>query len=323
MLHTPLQSLIVALCCLAQGRRHEREVRVVGEHSGVHALVRSRIQVRISVRSFVEPEAEGGGEVLLIPEEHVDQADEAAIGQGGCRRAAASLPERRPVIEVERHDRAVAARCGHRLQRDVGGIVGKRREDPAAVEPARSVATEGAIPVHVARPELRGRGAATIGAAEGSPNAEAALNEVQPVPHASADTVVGHPAHVGLVDTALQDQIFEQPPDRVVRERGDNRGAKPEAATEPSCDVVLASALRDGERPRRRDPAVTWVEAQHHLAERHEVEPAVLARAELHAGTSRGASRARRSISANRPSRSRTGSQIHVPPQASTEGSAR
>ena len=93
------------------------------------------------------------------------------------------------------------------------------------------------------------------------------------------DSVVGDPAHVGLVDAALEDEILEQPADRVVGERGDDRRTKTEAATEAPGDVVLAAALRDRERARRRDSAVAGIETQHHLAERHQVEPALLARA--------------------------------------------
>src|SRR5437660_72133 len=76
----------------------------------------------------------------------------------------------------------------------------ERGKDPAAVEPARTVPTEDAIPVDVARPECRRGGASPVGTTESGANAEAALDEVETVPHGEADPVVGKPAHVRRVD---------------------------------------------------------------------------------------------------------------------------
>ena len=111
------------------------------------------------------------------------------------------------------------------------------------------------------------------------------------------------------VDASLQDQVLEQAADRVVGERRHDRGAQPEAATQPARDVVLAATLGDRERARGRDATVARVEAKHHLAERNEVVAAVLGRLdreEAHAATatdaSSTASRARRSISSKRRS---------------------
>ena len=61
---------------------------------------------------------------------------------------------------------------------------------------------------------------------------------------------------------------------------------KAEAAAQAARDVVLPAPLGHRERARGRDPAVAGVEAEHHLAEGDEVEPALLARAEVHAVTS-------------------------------------
>ena len=45
-----------------------------------------------------------------------------------------------------------------------------------------------------------------------------------------------------------------------------------EAALEAARDVVLAAALPDLEGARGVDPALAGVEAQHHLAQAHEIE---------------------------------------------------
>lgn len=198
------------------------------------------------------------------------------------------------------------------------------------MEPARAVAAEDRIPVDVAElHRCRGR-VRPIRGSQGRPHAEAALDEVETVAHSSPDAVVGTPHDVALVDATLQDQVLEEAADGVVGECGDDRRAQPEAAAQTSRHVVLAAALGDGERASRRDPTFAGIEAEHHLAERDEVEAALLGgldREEAHAGTateaSSTASRARRSISSNRWSSRSVRSQIHVPPHARTAGSSR
>ena len=98
---------------------------------------------------------------------------------------------------------------------------------------------------------------------------------------------------------------------------------RPKQRRSPARDVVLSAALRDGERPGRGDPA--------RRRDRSGASPRRARRGRTgtpHGGrsfmsrTSAEAARARRSISSKRPSRSSAGSQIHVPPQAATDGSA-
>ncbi len=163
----------------------------------------------------------------------------------------------------------------HRLARDERRRLRQRREDAARVQPARALLAEDQVPVDLAGLHLRGGAVAAVGAADRGAHAEAALGEVEAVPDAAADAVVGHPAHVALVDAALQDQVFEQAADRVVDERAHERRAQPEAAAQAARDVVLAAALPDAERARRVDPRVAGVEPQHHLAEADEIEAAL------------------------------------------------
>ena len=224
----------------------------------------------------------------------------------------------------------MAVRGGHRFERQRRGVRRKRREDPAAVEPSCAALAEDRIPVDVAGLHRRRGGVRAVGGPESRPDAEAALDEVQAVADASPDAVVGEPRDVGGVDASLEDQVLQQAAERVVGERRDDRSAEPEAPPKPARDVVLAASLRDRKRARGRDAAVARVEAEHDLAERHEVVAAVLGRSDrddAHAATataaSSTASRARRSISSNRCSARSFRSQIHVPPQASTDGSSR
>ncbi len=126
----------------------------------------------------------------------------------------------------------------------------------------------------VAGPQLRHGRVAAVGAADGRAHAEAALREVEAVPRAAADAVVRHEAHVAEVDAALQQQVLEQPADRVVDECRDDGGSQPEAAAQAAGHVVFAPALPHPKRARGVDPGVAGVEAQHHFAQAHEVEAA-------------------------------------------------
>src|SRR6185436_18776062 len=142
------------------------------------------------------------------------------------------------------------------------------------VQPAHAVLAEQLLPVDVAGLELAGRRVATVRAADGAAEAEAALREVESVAHRAPDAVVLDPLDVRLVDAALVDEVLDEPPHGVVGEGRDDRRLEPEAAPQTARDVVLAAALPGLERARRRDPPVARVEAEHDLAERDEVEAA-------------------------------------------------
>ena len=263
---------------LAQGRRDEREVGVAVEDLPVEALVGGDVEVRMRLVDPLERVAERRREVLLVAEQDVDLLDELPVGLGRRFGTAARLPQRRAVVEVERDDRPVTACGGHRLERERRGVRRERREDPAAVEPAGAAVAEDRVPVDVSRLHRRRRRVSAIRGPESRPDAEAALDEVQAVADASPDAVVGEPRDVRGVDASLEDQVLEQAADRVVGERRDDRGAEPEAPAEPARDVVLAASLGDRKRARGRDATVARVEAEHDLAERHEVVAAVLGR---------------------------------------------
>ena len=105
--------------------------------------------------------------------------------------------------------------------------------DAARVEPADAELAEEVVPVDVVRPELRRGGEATVADADGAADAEAALGEVQAVADGAADAVVVAPLDELRVDAALEDEVFDEAADLVVRERGDDRGAEAERARRP------------------------------------------------------------------------------------------
>ena len=127
------------------------------------------------------------------------------------------------------------------------GRLGERGVDAARVEPADAELAEEVVPVDVVRPELRRGGEATVADADGAADAEAALGEVQAVADGAADAVVVAPLDELRVDAALEDEVFDEAADLVVRERGDDRGAEAERAAQATGDVVLAAALPGGE----------------------------------------------------------------------------
>ena len=260
----------------AQRRGHRDEVRIRVADPGHHLSEATRVELGQVLVDALDREAEGGAEVLLVAEHHVDERGQRAIHLAGAFLPADGLPQGRPVVEVVGDDGAVPAGGRHRLRGDVRRRLAERREDAAAVEPAGAFAGEDLVPVDVARPQLADGGVAPVGAADGAADAEASLGEVEPVAHLAADTVVGDPAHVRLVDAALEHQVLDEPADRVVGQRRDDRGPQPEAAAQAAGDVVLAAALADLETPRGGDAALAGIQPEHDLAEGDEVPAAVL-----------------------------------------------
>ena len=141
----------------------------------------------------------------------------------------------------------------------------------------------------------------------------------------------GTPADVDGVDAALQDQVFDQPPDVVVAQRGDDRRAQPEAAAQAARDVVFAAAFPGLEPARRANAPLARVEAEHDLAERNDVEGTLRSWTEREAHacdrsawrtpvTIPTASAASRLISAKRRCANSSRGVIQLPPTARTDG---
>ena len=216
----------------------------------------------------------------------------------------------------------MARRGGHGLLDHVRRGRGEAGEDAAGVKPTHPERPEQMLPVHVARPKLRGGRVAPVGHAERAAHAEAALGEVEPVAHGASDPVVGHPPDQRRVDPSLEDEVLEQVSDVVVGEGGHHRSPHSEATAQSAGDVVLAAPLPDPEGARVADALLPRVEAEHDLAERDQVVPALLGGAELedaHGVCPRAsASAVNRSTSAQFPAASSGGATIQLPPIAMT-----
>src|SRR6185437_8515889 len=166
---------------------------------------------------------------------------------------------------------AVLARGQHRFFRDFRRRLAERAEDASGVEPAGTFLGEYLVPVDLAWFKLAHCRMAAIAASEGRAHTEAALGEVEAIAHRAADAVILCPFQVGEIDTALQHQILDQPPDGVVGQCRDDRSLKAETAAESARDVVLAAALPDLELARGGHTNVAGIESQHDLAEADEV----------------------------------------------------
>jgi len=126
---------------------------------------------------------------------------------------------------------------------------------------------EQVVPVHVPGLELRRGGVAAVGDPDRPAHAEAALGEVQPVAHPAPDPVVGHPCDERGVQTAGQDEVFNQAANLVVRQSCDDRGAQPEGSSKAAGDVVLPATLPGPEGPGGTNASLARVQAQHHLTQ--------------------------------------------------------
>jgi hypothetical protein len=74
----------------------------------------------------------------------------------------------------------------------------------------------------------------------------------------------------------MQNQVFNEASDRVVGERGGNGCAQSETAPQRTRDVVFAAALPHLKTARGVDAAFAGIEAQHHLAQAHDVQTAIV-----------------------------------------------
>ena len=226
-------------------------------------------------------EAEGGGEVLLVADHHVDILGDLAVHFLGLLEAADGLPEGRAVVQVVGDDGAVLLRGLDGLDGGLRGGLGEGREDAARVEPADAQLAEEVLPVEVAGLDLRGRGVAAVRDADGAADAEAALGEVEAVADRAADAVVLAPLDEVGVHAALHHEVLEQAADLVVDERRADGGAQAEALAQAAGDVVFAAAFPDLELARGAHAAFARVEAEHDFTEGDLVEGAFLRRLDL------------------------------------------
>src|SRR5688572_8474952 len=108
----------------------------------------------------------------------------------------------------------------------------------------------------------------TVGATQRGADAESLLREVQAHARVAAQAIELAPDDLRGVDAALHHQIFDQPAEVVLRQRGHGRGAFAPALAHGARDVVFAAAFPDLEAARIAHAAEARIETQHHLAER-------------------------------------------------------
>ena len=181
---------------MTQRRRHDSQVGKFTHDLADHPLEPIEVEIGVLTRDPRHLESQRGGKIFLVADQHVDERHETPVDRNRARVATERAPQRFTIVEIERHGCAVTPRRLHGFTRHLRRRVGERAEDAAGVQPARALAVEDAGPIDVARAELRDRGVAPVRAADPGANAEAALDEVQPVPALAADAVVLSPDHV-------------------------------------------------------------------------------------------------------------------------------
>jgi hypothetical protein len=69
---------------------------------------------------------------------------------------------------------------------------------------------------------LAGGGVGSIRAADCGARSESALGEVDPISNGTADPVIRHPPEPSQINSTLSHEIFDEPTDLIVGERGDD-----------------------------------------------------------------------------------------------------
>ncbi len=131
------------------------------------------------------------------------------------------------------------------------------------MEPADTLFAENVLPVNVPGLELRHRSVTPVDRANRGAHAEAALREIKAVTRTAPDAVMRHPFGMRDIDTTLQQHVLEQAANLVVYDCCHDRATHPEAATQPACDVVFATAFPNVEAPCRTNAAMARIEPQH------------------------------------------------------------
>src|SRR5260370_12998788 len=146
------------------------------------------------------------------------------------------------------------------------------------MKPARGLVLEGLIPSDSAGLQLRHCCVSAIVASERGTYSKTALRKIEAVASRAADAIMFHPADQRLVHATLVNQILKKFPNRIIGERGDNRGVQTETTLQSPRDVVLPSAFAHFERSRVVNAPVARVEPHHDFAQADQVPTAVFLR---------------------------------------------
>ena len=100
---------------------------------------------------------------------------------------------------------------------------------------------------------------------------EAALDKINAVARIFAFAVSFAPKNFGTVNAGLHNEIFRQASERVVGERGHNRGFLPKGFRSVAGDVVFSAAVEDAKILRRVNALVARIEAQQNFAQGNQI----------------------------------------------------
>ncbi len=139
------------------------------------------------------------------------------------------------------------------------------------MQPARSLLAKDLIPINLPRLQLCNGRVAAVRTAQPGTYAKTALGKVESIAHGAAHAIIRSPDQMRKIDAALQHQVFQQPTDGIVGQRGHNGRAQPKAAAQPARHVVLTAALPSLKAARGGDASLARVQAQHHLAQTHQI----------------------------------------------------
>ncbi|MFT3961480.1 hypothetical protein [Propionivibrio sp.] len=223
---------------VAQGRRHDLDLRMLLDDAVDHAEKGARIE--LGFRGHLRPgDAQAFLQVLLVADQHVDVLENPVEHRHGPRLPAGHVPQLGPVVQVERHHGAGRLGGLHAFHDDVRRRLGKRREDAAAMEPAHA-AGEDFLPVEIARLE---QAAGLVGAVvedDGRTHAKAAV---------AIDRGHVRPAHPVVLETLVEglhahgaDRAVDQLADGIIDHGRHDARLHAEAVRQVGRAVELAAA---------------------------------------------------------------------------------
>ena len=241
-----------------------------------HLLVPIQIQLfQIRIIAF-DLETEAGGEIFLVTDHHIHILCDLLINFLRLGKAADRTPHGRPVVQVIRDDRPVfLSRLDCRKHR-LTGLLGQCRIDAARMQPAHAQLPEDMLKIEILRCRLGDRRICTVRTSHCTTDTKTTLRKVQPIPAGPADPVGLHPLDQRSIHTTLQNKVFHQHTDLIVRKCRDHTCLQSEASPEAPDNIVLSAALPGPETPGRPDSSLARIQAQHYLAQRYRIISAFL-----------------------------------------------
>src|SRR5436190_6022819 len=219
--------------------------------------------------------AQCGGEIFFISQHDVNVRSQAAIDFLRLGLPSNGFPKRCAVVQIIRDDYSSFLGRLHRFQCYLRSGLGECAEDSPSMEPPRAVLAKDLLPIDLDGLELGYGCVPAIGAAKRGANTKTAFREVQPIPNRAANSVIRDPSHILLGNAALQHEIFDEPSDGIVGQRGDDGSIESEAAPKSASDIVFTAAFPCTEIAGSGNTTVPRVETQHDLAQADQIPQAL------------------------------------------------